>query len=713
MNVEVIDSLLSTLTPSQREAVESIDGPVAVIAGPGSGKTRVVTVRGAYIATKGIPLRSILALTFTNRAANEMKERVCDILDRCGFTFDRSEILFSTFHSFSLWLLRRFADRIGYRNDFSIVDENDQKAIINEILKGTGIDSKFSVKRLVEIFSAIRCNINDYYEIEYSNLPCDEELYEIFESYRSYLFKHSLMDFDDLLLNTLMLFRDHPSILNWVRNRFKYVMVDEYQDTNRVQYYIVKNIAEEHRNICVVGDEDQSIYSWRNADIRNIMDFEKDFPDAKVIFLKENFRSTPFIISVANAVISKNSMRRWKVIESVKTGGSKVKLYEAIDERDEARFVVSKIKELKRPYRDYAIFYRTNYQSRVFEEELIRERIPYVLVGAFRFYERKEVKDVISYVRFILNLDDLFSLKRIINVPNRGIGEATFRLIMERIEQGMDVMSALKSLLSSPLLTVTRKQGIKSFIELIEYMRERVNVFAPSEFIAELLERSGYKKMLEEDGTGEAYSRLENIKELLNVASEYDELEDGLRYMIDRITIATSVDNYRESDCVTLMTLHSAKGLEFPVVFIAGVEEGLIPHSLSEDSYEIEEERRLFYVGITRAKDELFISYCKRRSVYGKLKDSKPSRFIKDIPDKYLEFIKLEVPSKVNSKSTSKRDSDDSGTIRRGDIVEHPIFGLGSVIDIYGSGDSAKALIRFEKVGVKLIALSFANLRKL
>ncbi len=707
----MIEGILRRLTEEQRLAVETTEGPLIVIAGPGSGKTRVVTVRAGYLAVKGVPLRSILALTFTNKAANEMKERVCNILLKCQIPFDKSEIFFSTFHSFSLWLLRRFAERIGYSNDFTVIDENDQRVIIKEIIKELPYDVNYSEKRLSEIFSNIRCNIDENFEINLDSIGYDEEVLDIFERYRSYLRRYSLMDFDDLLINTLILFRDHPQVLSWVRNRFRYIMVDEYQDTNRVQYLIAKSMAEEHRNICVVGDEDQSIYSWRNADIRNILEFERDFPEAKVIFLKDNFRSTPYIIKVANAVISKNSLRRAKKIEPVRNGGSKVKLYSAIDERDEARFVISKIKEMGRPYRDYAIFYRTNYQSRVFEEELIREGIPYVLVGAYRFYERKEIKDIVSYIRFILNPDDVLSLARIINVPPRGIGSTTLRMIMMRVEKGMSVMAALESLISSMEITKDRRIALKNFVEFIEYMREKVSELTPSEFVTLLLEKSGYRKMLEEDSERESLSRLENVRELINMASEYDELEDGLKYMIDRITIATSVDSYREGDSVTLMTLHSAKGLEFPVVFITGVEEGLIPHSLSEGSFEIEEERRLFYVGITRAKDDLFITYCKRRSFYGKLKESKPSRFLSDIPPELLDRVNL---LKEEGDRRVIKDSESSGNgLRRGDRVEHSIFGVGRVLDIYGSGDSAKVLVRFDKVGVKLLALSFANLRKL
>ena len=710
----MMDRILEKLTEEQRLAVETTEGPLIVVAGPGSGKTRVVTVRAGYLAVKGVPLRSILALTFTNKAANEMRDRVCNILSKCNIPFDRSEIFFSTFHSFSLWLLRRFAERIGYSGDFTVIDENDQRVIIREIIKDLPYDINYSEKRLSEIFSNIRCNVDDDFEINLDSLSYDECVLDVFERYRSYLRKCSLMDFDDLLINTLVLFRDHPQVLSWVRNRFRYIMVDEYQDTNRVQYLIARSMAEEHRNICVVGDEDQSIYSWRNADIRNILEFEKDFPEAKVIFLKDNFRSTPYIIKVANAVISKNSLRRDKRIEPVRNGGSKVKLYSAIDERDEARFVISKIKEIGRPYRDYAIFYRTNYQSRVFEEELIREGIPYVLVGAYRFYERKEIKDIVSYIRFILNPDDILSLARIINVPPRGIGPTTLKLIMTRVEKGMSVMSALESLISSTEITRDRRIALKNFVEFIEYMRGKVDELTPSEFVTLLIEKSGYRRMLEEDSERESLSRLENIRELINMASEYDELEDGLKYMIDRITIATSVDSYREGDSVTLMTLHSAKGLEFPVVFITGVEEGLIPHSLSEGSFEIEEERRLFYVGITRARDDLFITYCKRRSSYGKLKESKPSRFLSDIPPELLERIGIKKEEKAESDRSFTKTSKSGGDgLKRGDLVEHSIFGVGRVLDIYGSGESAKVLVRFDKVGVKLLALSFANLRKL
>lgn len=712
----IIDRILSGLTVDQKLAVETTEGPIAVIAGPGSGKTRVVTVRSAYLVTRGVPVRSILSLTFTNKAAGEMRDRVKRILADCNIRCYEGELFFLTFHSFCLKVLRRFADRIGYSPEFTVLDEDDQRYVFKEI----GISDLNSAKRYSDIFSKIKCSIDENLNPNIDYGVFDEAILEYYNAYNEYLRRHNLMDFDDLLVNALLLFRTCGDVLSMTRNRFKYIMVDEYQDTNRVQYYLIKVLAEEHRNILVVGDEDQSIYSWRNADIRNILDFEKDFPEVRIIFLRENFRSTENIVKVANALISKNVFRKEKTITSVRGKGEKVKLYCAIDERDEARFVVSTIKKLGLSYSNYAVFYRTNAQSRVFEEELIKNGIPYVVVGGFKFYERKEIKDMLAYVRFILNPNDLLSLERIINVPPRGIGKATFNLIREYMDRGLGSIEAMKHLANSPLLMSSRRMAILDFVKLIEEMREKARELTPSEFMLLLFEKSGYKGMLEELGDKiEADSRISNIRELINFASEYDDVENGLKEFIDRVSLISSVDEYREGDFVTLMTLHSAKGLEFPVVFVTGIEEGLLPHAFSEGFEDIEEERRLFYVGITRAKDMLFLSYCKRRFFYGKVKHVRRSRFLDDIPELLLEVINdvgttYERKDEYKNSSTSFCESSEgSCVVKKGDTVEHPLFGKGKVLEVYGEGESQKVLVRFEKVGVKLLAVSFAKLRKL
>ncbi len=701
------NSILEGLTPSQREAVTTAEGPLLILAGAGSGKTKVITHRTAYLMSTGVDGHRILCLTFTNKAAGEMKERVFRLLNLGHRSFGYGVPFLSTFHSFCLWVLRRFADRIGYPLDFTVIDDTDQLGVIKEVMSSLGLDVKrYSPKGVISLIS----------ERKSAMMPTDavEDVFpgfaDVYRAYQRYLFTNALMDFDDLLINVLELLRKDHQTREFLHNRFTHVMVDEYQDTNRIQYLIVKMLSEKHRNLCVVGDDDQSIYSWRGADIRNILDFERDFPDAKVVRLEENFRSTQTILDAAWHVVRNNLARKEKRLRAVKEGGEPVKVYVAVDERDEAVFVASEIERLGRPYNHYAVFYRTNAQSRAFEEELTRRGIPYVVVGGLRFYERKEIKDIVAYLRLIKNPHDVLSFKRIVNVPSRGIGPVTVSKVLDYINAlSLPLWDGLKRMIEGNVLGPSPKKRLASFVELIEELRTASAFLSLSELVELVIEKTGYRDMLEQEGSREAEGRLENLEELVSVASDYDDTEDGLSLFLDRVALATSVDEVDVENSVTLMTLHSSKGLEFPVVFITGLEEGLLPHYRSDqhDQMAIEEERRLCYVGMTRAKELLYMTRAQLRRIYGVSKERKPSRFLDEIPEHLKTYVgeSRSIPEKVEEKIETEAFS-------KGDFVEHPHFGKGRVIEVRGAGDSLKVKVRFYKYGVKLIKPYSTNLRK-
>ncbi len=707
------EHILNGLTPSQREAVTTVSGPLLILAGAGSGKTRVITHRTAYLMLEGIAGHSILCLTFTNKAANEMKERVFSLLGLGSSAVRGYGVPFlSTFHSFCVWVLRRFADRLGYGLDFTVVDDTDQLGIVKEVLRSLNLDPKrFSPRGLVELISSTKTAMVEPGEIPIDG-PISSLFPEIYGMYQRILKEGNLMDFDDLLVNTLRLLENEEVVLRFLSERFTHIMVDEYQDTNRIQYLIVKLLSQDHRNLCVVGDDDQSIYSWRGADIRNILDFEKDFPEAKVVKLEENFRSTESILNAAWHVIRNNTLRKQKRLKPVKPGGEKVKLFVAESDREEAAFVAEEIERLKRPYKDYAIFYRTNAQSRAFEEALINKGIPYVVVGGIRFYERKEIKDILAYLRFIRNPNDIHAFKRIVNVPARGIGTVTVNRILEYVQRsGQPLWEILKKIDTLGVLSRGIASKVKSFVELIEGFMMLKDMLSVYELVQTVIEKTGYRAMLEAEGTREAEGRLENLVELVNVASEYDDEEDGLCAFLDRTALAAPVDEVKAGDAVTLMTLHSAKGLEFPVVFMVGMEEGFLPHYRSQEStFALEEERRLCYVGMTRAKELLYLTRAEKRLCYGSLKYNQPSRFLEEIPDELVEKIGVPVESRCARCIPSEPPKKFS--LSKGDTVVHPHFGKGKVIEVTGSEDSLKVRVRFYKYGVKLLSYKHANLRK-
>ena len=699
-----VEELLKDLNPPQREAVTTPSGPLLILAGAGSGKTRVITHRIAYLMASGEQPERILALTFTNKAAQEMKERVMHLL---GQGWPGSPFL-STFHAFGLWVLRRFAHHIGYSLDFNIYDDSDQLVVVKQIVKELKIEEKrFTPRSLLATISRTRAAQKDPEELQGEG-PWAETVNQVYKRYRGFLRLNNAMDFDDLILLPLRLLEEE-SVREFLQERFHHIMVDEYQDTNTPQYQIVRIMAEKHRNLCVVGDDDQSIYSWRGADVRNIFLFERDFPEAKVVKLEENYRSTQTILGAAWHVIRENTLRKEKRLFTANSKGEKITLYLAQDEKDEARYVVSKVKEMSlwQPLSHFAVFYRTNAQSRPLEEALNRERMPYRVVGGLRFYDRKEIKDIIAYLRLVQNPDDILAFRRVVNAPKRGIGDKTIERILTFCQWGdLPLWEGLKAVLETDTIPSRPRAQLLSFITLMEDLKENSRDKPLSYFLDHLMRRTGYIQSLEEEDSIEAHGRIENLRELVNVAVEYDDLDNGLREFIDRASLTTSQDEREDGNKVTLMTLHSAKGLEFPVVFMVGMEEGFLPHTLSLESLAgLEEERRLCYVGFTRAKERLLLSYTKERLYYGRHRVFAPSRFLHSIPQELL--VREAVSWGIGLGGTPKE-----GGWKPGDRVIHPVFGPGMVKTLEGSGPNLKVRVRFDRVGEKLLVARLAQLRK-
>lgn len=737
-------SLLNDLNPAQRKAVLETEGPLLVFAGAGSGKTRVLTYRIAYLINeKRVDPRNILAVTFTNKAADEMRERVERLLG-----ISAKGIWISTFHSACVRILRPNIEKLGYKKNFIIYDEQDQQRHLKGVMKELGLDFKMFPPKA--ILSAIERLKNEGITPEQFR-PSQFNIFQkrvglVYQKYQEDLKRNNALDFGDLLMFVSILFRRFPEVLRFYQDLCRYVMVDEFQDTNLIQYMLLKKLVERHRNICVVGDDDQSIYRWRGAEVGNILNFEKDFPDAKIITLEQNYRSTQNILNAASHMVRQNRMRKEKRLWTENPEGELITIYVAEDEEDEARFVVKKIieqLESKLHYRDIAVFYRINAQSRAIEDELVRNRIPYTVVGGMKFYERKEIKDILAYLRIISNPDDDLSLKRIINIPPRGIGEKT----VEKIEtycrkKGISLFEGLKESLKEDWITNHIKEKFKDFIDLIENLRRDSNLISLSQLTLSIVQNTGYIKLLKDEATDEAFSRIENIEELINVMMEYERSDDvSLEGFLERVSLITDVDLYEDKgDRVSLMTLHCAKGLEFPVVFIIGVEEGLLPHyRRGEEIEDMEEERRLFYVGITRAKERLFLSRAERRSTFGIGRANLPSRFLQELPMELLRFegreetyqFKGEVWVEADTGFSSSNDlqeklnSFDSETPNLNDVlispegffplkigmrVRHPKFGEGMVKSIEGMDIEQKATIVFNKVGSKRLKVRYANL---
>ena len=665
--------MLDNLNEMQKEAVIYKDGPLLILAGAGSGKTRVLTCRIAYLIKEyGVNPYNILAITFTNKAANEMKDRITNLIGKTNITA-------STFHSFGVKILREYdnAKILGYNKNFNIMDSDDTLTLIKKITKDLGFDPKtFSPYMIKNKISSCK---NEYVMPEdYKAFVCsseDDVIYKIYSKYEDTLKQNNSVDFDDLLILPIKLFIEHEDILEKYQERYKYILIDEYQDTNKVQYMLTKMLCKKYRNICVVGDVDQSIYGFRNADYRNILNFEKDYKDGKTIYLEQNYRSCKTILDAANSVIKNNKERKEKNLWSNKDIGDKISYYRAYDEVDEVFYCLKKIKELINngvPYSDIAILYRTNAQSRVFEDVLLRENIPYKVIGSFYFYNRKEIKDLISYLKLINNQDDNLSLTRAISVPKRGIGEKSIRnLEEESIFYKASMFDCLKS------------EKELEFKNLILDLKSKVSEVTLTELIEIVLDKSGMKEALKKEKTLEADIRLENLEEFKSITKNFEEKEGliSLEDFLLEISLVADKEEYKDDpNRLTLMTVHQVKGLEYPYVFIVGLEEGIFPHRNSMNSEsEIEEERRLMYVAITRAMKKLYITNAKKRMLYGEEKNNIPSRFINEIDEKLLN---IENAPKEAIIKKEKNVYEDDVDYKYGDKVLHDKFGVGVVIGI-------------------------------
>jgi len=717
--------ILATLNPAQREAVEAIAGPVLILAGPGSGKTRVITHRIAYlIKSCGASPHNIMAVTFTNKAAREMKERLEQLLGQAV-----EALTLGTFHAICARVLRREGKAIGLDSSFVIYDEDDQASLMKQALEELNLDPKqYAPRALRSAISAAKSRLigpKDYAQRVSSYF--EEIVHRVYQHYQQLLSQSRAVDFDDLLMKAVQLFQDHPQILNRYQSKYVHILVVEFQDTNIVQYMLMKHLAGKYRNLCVVGDPDQSIYSWRFADLRNILSFEKDYPEAKVVFLEQNYRSTKTILEVASDIISGNVQRKPKKLWTENEDGASVTVIESYNAEEEAQSVVNEIEKLtgqeQISLKDCAVMYRVNAQSRALEETFLRYGVPYRLVGGTRFYQRREVKDIIAYLRLIHNPQDNVSLVRIINVPTRGIGQRTLSQLQSWAKaHDASLFEALKQVTSEQILPPRITQALAGFDAVMAGLIAQSRELSLSGLLDEIWEHTGYRKYILDKEDGE--DRWENVMELKSVASEYDELasEEALATFLEKVSLVSDIDDLDEkADAVTLITLHQAKGLEFPAVFIVGLEEGILPHRKSfDDPEEMEEERRLCYVGITRAKKRLYLLRSYRRSLFGGSTANPPSRFLQDISPQLMSPRGLweESPTPVASPDFN-RDSQLSPqplstlALKVGDHVRHSKFGPGIVMNCLPTRDDQELTVAFEEAGVKKLLASLAPLEKI
>ncbi|SNX53012.1 DNA helicase PcrA [Thermoanaerobacterium sp. RBIITD] len=712
-------NILDKLNDRQKEAVLMTEGPLLILAGAGSGKTRVLTHRIAYlIKEKKVSPANIIAITFTNKAAKEMKDRVESILGYAG------DLWVSTFHSACVRILRRDIEKIGYDKNFVIYDSQDQKSLITDCIKELNLNEKqYTPKGMLNAISNAKDKMvgPDEYLLEFGNDFRSKKVADVYKLYQDKLKKDNALDFDDIIIKTIELFKNDEDILKYYQNKFRYIMVDEYQDTNKPQYEFINLLASKYRNLCVVGDDDQSIYGWRGADIKNILDFEKDYPDATVIKLEQNYRSTQIILDAANNVIDNNVKRKKKKLWTDNKDGEKIVVSEVQNEREEANFIVNRIRELiekGRKYSDFAVLYRTNAQSRILEEAFMMNDIPYKLVGALRFYDRKEIKDIIAYLRILVNPYDDISLKRIINVPKRGIGESTLNALEEYARNNN---TSMYFAIPNVDLSGRAKKALEGFKNFIDDLINELDYMTIVEVIEYILDKTGYLDELNADNTKESESRIENINEFIRAANEFMETSEdkSLENFLSGITLVSDIDTAGEiGDSIVLMTLHSAKGLEFPVVFMTGMEEGVFPSSRSFiDEHELEEERRLCYVGITRAKEKLFMTYARTRNLYGKPQYNTVSRFINEIPEDLVTeyddgMIKKQDYKTVSSYiNTFARKAYNKEKYNPGDRIEHKLWGVGTVVNVNGSGDNQELTVAFPNVGVKILSVKYAPIR--
>lgn len=731
--MQFVDDLLKGLNDMQRQAVKHTKGPLLIMAGAGSGKTRVLTNRIAYLLVeKEIAPWNLLAITFTNKAAREMKSRVADLT---GPEL-ADQIWISTFHSMCVRILRRDAERIGIKKSFSILDGSDQQTVIKQILKDLNYDvKKFPPRSILGSISSAKNKLKTAADF---TREMDGDLYEqvvseVYASYEKTLRKNHALDFDDLIMLTIRLFERVPDVLEFYQRKFQYIHVDEYQDTNLAQYKLVSMLAERYQNLCVVGDSDQSIYRWRGADIQNILSFEKDYPEAKVVMLEQNYRSTKKILEAANHVIQKNFSRKPKNLWTENADGQRLAYYRGFNEHDESRFVAGMIRDLTmgkgRKYRDIAVLYRTNAQSRTIEEAFVKSNLPYNIFGGTKFYDRKEIKDLLAYLRLISNPDDDISLTRIINVPKRGIGASTVeKIAVYAVENGLSMFQAIGEV-EEIGLSARFVNTLAEFHDQITNWGKMQGYLSVTELVEEVLDNSGYREMYENDSSLEAQSRLENIEEFLSVTKQFekDNEETGLLAFLTDLALEADIDKLDEddektaSDAVSLMTLHSAKGLEFPVVFIVGMEQNVFPHSRSlEDNEEMEEERRLAYVGMTRAEEELYLTNAQMRTLYGYTNTNPVSCFIEEIPEACLEVIgeEKDVPDKPRNvprsprRITPTRSGAEQVDWKVGDKVAHRKWGEGTVVSIKNDSSVQLDIAFGAGVGVKRLLAELAPIEK-
>lgn len=689
--------MLENLNEMQKKAVTHKDGPLLILAGAGSGKTKVLTTRIAYlIKEEGVNPENILAITFTNKAAGEMKERIEKLIGK-------TNLQASTFHSFGVKILRENYDKLGYKNNFVIMDSDDSLTLVKKIIKDLGYDPKrfnpYMIRNKISSNKAEFVMPEEYKKFVHSEE--DDIIYKVYKKYQEILFKNNSVDFDDLLILPLKLFRENPEVLDYYQEKYRYILIDEYQDTNQAQYLIVKSLAKKYRNIACVGDNDQSIYMFRGANYKNILNFEKDYPDAEIIMLEQNYRSTKTILNAANSVIKNNNFRKDKNLWSDKEEGEKISFYKAYDEVDEVFYIIRKIKELissGASYKDIAILYRTNAQSRVFEQELLKQNLPFRIIGSFYFYSRKEIKDLLAYLRLIHNSDDDISLMRCINTPKRGIGPKTISEIEESA-----------TFYNTSMFEAIKDGKALEFKKIILELKEDLNNCSLTEFIEKVLDKTGMRKALKEEKSLEADIRLENLEEFKSVTKNFEERVGviSLEEFLLEVSLVSDIEEYKDDpNRVTLMTVHAVKGLEFPYVFIAGLEEGIFPHKNSYSPDELEEERRLMYVAITRAMKKLWITSAKKRMIYGQESPSILSRFVKEINDDLLEYENKD-EKKVVKKEKNIYDNDQ--TYNYGDKVEHDTYGLGVVIEV----TNTILTVAFNKnVGIKKILKNHKSIRR-
>lgn len=758
-NTPALEQIKKTLNPTQAQAALTAQGPLLILAGAGSGKTRVLTYRMAALISQGFAgPEEILAVTFTNKAAKEMEHRIFQILSDLGISL-RENLWVSTFHSFCNRILRSHIELLDYKPFFVIYDDGDQLSQIKKVMTSLNINDKVHPAKAFKnrINNAKMLGLDATAAAKTSKMFFDQKTLEVYKAYEFEMKKANALDFGDLLLKVHELFKMYPALLEQYQDKFKFIMVDEYQDTNHIQYLLVQQLASKHRNLCVVGDEDQSIYSWRGADISNILDFEKDFPEAKVVKLEENYRSTGVIVKSATSVIKNNTQRKDKTLFTSNADGDPIHVREEKNEYDEARFVVkdliSKVTTGNVTYPECSIFYRTNAQSRVLEEQLRASGVPYKIVGGVRFYDRLEIKNAIAYMKLTINPSDDMSFKRVINAPARGIGKTTVEKIEElSMQNKVSMTEATQQALLDRTFNAGTTSKLRNFLQLMEDLREFSKSYALVEFYSIMLEKTEYALKLKLEDTPESLARLENLEELSNALSQFMKERDdaSLQAFLEEMALVSDIDSLDESmNAVTLMTLHVSKGLEYPYVWIVGLEENLFPSGMGQDDEDdeasIEEERRLAYVGMTRARKVLTMTYARSRKVWGQEQFNPPSRFLKEIPKEYVKFTSsMEAPGFVSRFAQrsfdsetpltgsfgSKRrsfdsdfesqdfpdyemtDSSSTAGFQKGMRVRHPTFGVGSIFQTEGSGDQQKVSVMFSDQTIKKFVAKYARLER-